>query len=46
MLNVKVFNMKTNKNEVKQWQKLFHVIVNGNSIVQYVIQIKNRIIKR
>ena len=25
----------------KQWQNIFHVIVNANSIVQHVIQIKN-----
>ena len=41
----KTFNMITNKNEVKQWQNIFHVIVNANLIVQNVIQIKNRIIK-
>ena len=31
--------------KLKQWQNIFHVIVNANSIVQYVIQIKNGIIK-
>ena len=31
--------------KLKQWQNVFHVIVNVNSIPQYVIQIKNRIIK-
>ena len=31
--------------ELKSWQKIFHMIVNANSIVQHVIQIKNRIIK-
>ena len=36
--------MTTNKNEVKQWFNIFHVIVNANSIVRYSIQIKNRII--
>ena len=29
----------------KQWKYIFHVIVNPNSIVQHVIQIKNGIIK-
>ena len=29
----------------KQWQNIFHLIVNANSIVQHVIQIKNGIIK-
>ena len=28
-----------------QWHSIFHVIVNANSLVQYVIQIKNGIIK-
>ena len=31
--------------KLKQWQNIFHVIVNKNSIVQYVIQIKNGITK-
>ena len=31
--------------KLKQWQNVFHVIVNPNSIVQYVIQIKNGIIR-
>ena len=31
--------------KLKQWQNIFHVIVNKNSIVQYVIQIKNEITK-
>ena len=31
--------------KLKQWHNIFHVIVNANSIVQYVIQIKNGIIK-
>ena len=30
--------------KVKQWQDIFHVIVNTNSIAQHVIQIKNLII--
>ena len=30
---------------LKQWQNIFHVIVNVNSMEQYVIQTKNRIIK-
>ena len=45
MLNVKAFIMIANKNEVKQRQKIFHVIVNRNSIAQYVIQMKSGIIK-
>ena len=44
-INVKAFNMITNKNEAKARQNLSHVIVNVNSVVQYVIQIKNRMIK-
>ena len=40
-INVKVFNMIANKNKLKQWQNIFHVIVNANSIVKHVIQIKN-----
>ena len=30
--------------KLRQWQNIFHMIVKGNSIVQYLIQIKNRII--
>ena len=30
---------------LKQWQNIFHVIVNTNSVVQPVIKIKNWIIK-
>ena len=37
--------MITNKNEAKKWQNIFYVIVNANSIVQPVIQIKNGTIK-
>ena len=29
----------------KEWENIFHMIVKANSIVQYVIQIKNGIIK-
>ena len=29
----------------KQWQNIFYVIANSNLIVQYLIQIKNGIIK-
>ena len=32
--------------ELKQWQNIFHVIVNVNSQVQHVIQIKTGITKR
>ena len=31
--------------KLKQWQNIFHVIVNANSKVQHVIQIKNGIKK-
>ena len=31
--------------KLKQWQNIFHVIVNTNSTVRHVIQIKNGIIK-
>ena len=31
--------------ELNKWHDIFHVIVNANSTVQYVIQIKNEIIK-
>ena len=31
--------------KVKELQNIFHVILNANSIAQYVIQIKNGIIK-
>ena len=44
-MNVKAFNTITNKNEAKTMENIFHVIVNVNSIVQHVIQIKNGIIK-
>ena len=33
------------KMKLKQWKIMFHVIVNANSIVQHVIQIKNGTIK-
>ena len=31
--------------KVRQWQNIFHVIVNANSIEQYVIQNENGIVK-
>ena len=31
--------------KLKQWQNIFHVILNATSIVQHVIQIKNGIMK-
>ena len=31
--------------KLKQWKSVFNAIVNGNSIVQNVVQIKNGIIK-
>ena len=43
-INVKAFNMIT-KNEAKKLQNIFYVIVNANSTVQHVIQIKNKIMK-
>ena len=35
--NVQTFNMITKKMKQKQWQNIFHVIVNANSLVQHVI---------
>ena len=37
--------MIKNRDRAKKWQSTFHVIINANSTVQHVIQIKNRIIK-
>ena len=34
------------KAKLKKWQHIFHAIVNANSIVQHVIQMKTRIIKQ
>ena len=31
--------------KLKKWQNIFHVIINANSIVEHLIQIKNRVIK-
>ena len=42
-LNVKAFNVIKNKNEVKA---MFQMLVNVNSIAEYVIQIKNGVIKQ
>ena len=44
-INVKAFNMITNKMKIKQWQNIFNVIINANLIVQLAIQIKNGITK-
>ena len=44
-INVKAFNMATKKMKLKPWQNIFHVILNANSILQHVIQIKNGITK-
>ena len=44
-ISVKEFNMITERNKAKKWRNILHVIVNANSIVQNVIQIKNGIIK-
>ena len=41
-INVKLFNMITNKNEAKKWQKILHETANANVIVQLAIQIKNQ----
>ena len=43
-INVKAFNMITNKDEAKVQNK-FHVIVHANSIIQHVIQNKTGRIK-
>ena len=44
-INVKAFKMIMKlRMKLKQWQNIFRVIKNANSIVQRVIQIKNRII--
>ena len=44
-INIKVFDMITNKNEAKAMKKIFHVVVNSNSMVQHIIQLNNRVIK-
>ena len=44
-INVKAFNMLIKKNEAKATKNIFNVILNPNSMVQLVIQIKNRTIK-
>ena len=48
-VNVKAFiiikKKKKKKMKLKQWQNIFHIFYNANSIVQYAIQIKNGIIK-
>ena len=45
-INIKAFNMITNKDEAKEMtEHIFHVTVNANSIVQHVFQVKNGIIK-
>ena len=44
-INVKVFNMITNKHEAKRMTKHILCDYNSNSTVQHVIQIKNGIIK-
>ena len=31
--------------KLKQWQNIFHLIVNVNSIVQYAVQIQNGVVK-
>ena len=45
-INVKAFNMIANKNEAKTIAKHTYVLLDANSIVPYVIQIKNGIMKR
>ena len=44
-VNVKVFNMITNRNEEKTLEKQISCDFNANLIVQHVIQIKNWIMK-
>ena len=41
---VRAFTMIANKMNQKQWQSIFHVTLNANSIVQHAIQIINEII--
>ena len=43
-VNVKVFNVITRISEFKTLVNTLHIIVNANSIVQHVIQIKKGII--
>ena len=42
-LNLTVFNMITGTNKSKNWQSIYHAIVNVNLIVENVIQIKSGI---
>ena len=44
-INLKAFNMITNRNEGKTSVKQFHVIAYASSIVQLLIQIKTGIMK-
>ena len=44
-MNIKAFNMITNKNEAKAMTEHISLIPNANSIVQHEVQIKNGIIK-
>ena len=44
-INAKAFNMIANKNEAKTIAKHTYVLLDANSIVPYVIQIKNGIMK-
>ena len=44
-ITVKAFSMITNKDETKAMTEHIYVIVNTNSVVQFVIQNKNGIIK-
>ena len=34
-INVKAFNMIQTKMKLKQWQNIFHLLVNANSILEY-----------
>ena len=45
VIYVKSFNIITNKDEAKAVAEHIQVVVNGNSIIQHVIQNKNGIIK-
>ena len=44
-INIKIFNMITEKNQAITMTKDFHMIANANSIIQPVIQIKHEIMK-
>ena len=37
--------IRDKKIKLKQWQNIYHVIVNANSIIKHIIQIKKGIIR-